>query len=132
MARELEGRRALVTGSSSGLGMAIAKRLALEGARLVVHGRNAERAERVAAEIRDGDTIVEHVVDPVEPRGLRFDRQIRTEEPLIVAVARPEHHAVLTQSDRSGVGVGRHMSYRQDRHEIDCFPVKPRSLAARR
>lgn len=52
MARDLDGKRALVTGSSNGLGMAIAKRLAREGARLVVHGRNAERAERVAAEIR--------------------------------------------------------------------------------
>ena len=52
MARELEGKRALVSGSSSGLGEAIAKRLAREGARLIVHGRNAERAERVAAEIR--------------------------------------------------------------------------------
>ncbi len=52
MAGELAGKRALVTGSSSGLGEAIAKRLASEGARLVIHGRNAERAERVAAEIR--------------------------------------------------------------------------------
>ena len=52
MTLELQGKRALVTGSSSGLGEAIAKRLAQEGARLVVHGRNVERAERVAAEIR--------------------------------------------------------------------------------
>ncbi|HTJ62411.1 MAG TPA: SDR family NAD(P)-dependent oxidoreductase [Alphaproteobacteria bacterium] len=52
MARELEGKRALVTGSSSGLGEAIAKRLSREGARLIVHGRNVERAERVAQEIR--------------------------------------------------------------------------------
>jgi 3-oxoacyl-[acyl-carrier protein] reductase len=40
MTLELQGKRALVTGSSSGLGEAIAKRLAKEGARLVVHGRN--------------------------------------------------------------------------------------------
>ncbi len=52
MAGELAGKRALVTGSSSGLGEAIAKRMAREGARLVIHGRNAERAERVASEIR--------------------------------------------------------------------------------
>ena len=48
---QLKGRRALVTGSSSGIGEAIARMLAQEGARVVVHGRNRERAEKVAAEI---------------------------------------------------------------------------------
>ena len=48
----LEGKRALVTGSNSGLGEAIVRRLAREGARVVVHGRDAVRAERVAADIR--------------------------------------------------------------------------------
>ncbi len=48
---QLQGKRALVTGSSSGIGAAIAKVLAREGARVVVHGRNRERAERVADEI---------------------------------------------------------------------------------
>ena len=47
----LKDRRALVTGSSSGIGEGIARMLAREGAALVVHGRNRERAEKVAAEI---------------------------------------------------------------------------------
>jgi NAD(P)-dependent dehydrogenase (short-subunit alcohol dehydrogenase family) len=49
---KLKGRRALVTGSSSGIGEAIARMLAQEGANVVVHGRNRERAEKVAAEIK--------------------------------------------------------------------------------
>ena len=52
MTLELAGKRTLVTGGGSGLGEAIAKRLAHEGCRLIVHGRNVERAERVSAEIR--------------------------------------------------------------------------------
>jgi 3-oxoacyl-[acyl-carrier protein] reductase len=48
---KLEEKRALVTGSSSGIGEAIARALAGQGAAVVVHGRDAVRAERVADEI---------------------------------------------------------------------------------
>ncbi|MFT3965511.1 MAG: SDR family oxidoreductase [Sphingobium sp.] len=48
---QLRGRRVLVTGSSSGIGEAIARMLAGEGAAVVVHGRNRERTEKVAADI---------------------------------------------------------------------------------
>jgi NAD(P)-dependent dehydrogenase (short-subunit alcohol dehydrogenase family) len=48
---QLKGRRALVTGSSSGIGKGIAQMLAQEGCSVVVHGRNRERAEKVAADI---------------------------------------------------------------------------------
>ena len=50
----LAGKRALVTGSSSGLGEAIAKLLAAEGVTVVVHGRDESRTNAVAEAIRTG------------------------------------------------------------------------------
>ncbi|WP_067821271.1 SDR family NAD(P)-dependent oxidoreductase [Nocardia inohanensis] len=48
MDMRLRGKRALVTGSTSGIGRAIACGLAREGAAVVVHGRDAERAKDTA------------------------------------------------------------------------------------
>ena len=45
---QLNGKRALITGSTDGIGEAIATALAREGARVVVHGRSADKAKRVA------------------------------------------------------------------------------------
>jgi len=48
---DLSGRSALVTGSTRGLGLALARALAEAGARVVVNGRSPEAAAEVAASI---------------------------------------------------------------------------------
>ena len=50
---DLTGRTALVTGSSRGLGLAMAEGLAAAGARLVLNGVDAGRLEATAATLRD-------------------------------------------------------------------------------
>ncbi|PSJ25436.1 short-chain dehydrogenase [Streptosporangium nondiastaticum] len=58
----LTGKRALVTGSSAGLGKDIAKLLAAEGAAVVVHGRDKDRTQGVAQEIREAGGMAGAVV----------------------------------------------------------------------
>ena len=50
---DLTGQRALVTGSTRGLGRVIARGLADHGAEVVVHGRDRARADEPAATFRD-------------------------------------------------------------------------------
>jgi 3-oxoacyl-[acyl-carrier protein] reductase len=53
----LSGKTALVTGASGGIGSAVAKALAAQGARVALSGTRAEALEKVAAEI-GGDAVI--------------------------------------------------------------------------
>jgi Short-chain alcohol dehydrogenase of unknown specificity len=49
---QLENKLALVSGSTAGIGLAIAKALAAEGARVIVNGRSEARVKEAIASIR--------------------------------------------------------------------------------
>ncbi|HVO44736.1 MAG TPA: SDR family oxidoreductase, partial [Steroidobacteraceae bacterium] len=49
----LSGKRALVTGSTAGIGLAIATALASEGAHVILNGRTAERVRQAIAQLRE-------------------------------------------------------------------------------
>ena len=58
---DLSGRTALVTGSSRGLGRAIAEGMAKAGARLIVNGTDPARVETAVAEFRSAGHLAEGV-----------------------------------------------------------------------
>jgi NAD(P)-dependent dehydrogenase (short-subunit alcohol dehydrogenase family) len=67
---DLSGRRALVSGSSQGIGLAIAIELARSGAAVVVNGRSQEKTEKAADQVRR--EVPAAVVTPV-PADLASD-----------------------------------------------------------
>lgn len=70
MKLELDGRRALVAGSSAGLGLAAARALAREGASVVISGRDAGRLSAAADALRsDGASVVTVIADVSSPEG---------------------------------------------------------------
>ena len=56
MTRKLEGKVAVVTGGSSGIGLATAQRFAAEGAKVVITGRRQPELDSAVREI-GGDAI---------------------------------------------------------------------------
>ncbi len=83
MAGMLEGKVILVTGSTTGIGEATARRCVAEGAQVMVHGRDEERAKALVADLGEaaayvigdlGDPdVCDHVVDATVERFGRLD-----------------------------------------------------------
>jgi len=67
VAKRFEAKTAIVTGSSRGIGRAIAGRLARDGAAVVLNGRHAEDLDLAAKDLRaDGATVATAVVDAID------------------------------------------------------------------
>lgn len=103
---DLSGRRALVTGSSQGLGLALARALASAGAELVLNGRDPDRLAAASASLEaEGHTA----------RAMAFD--VTDEAQVAEAIARIE--AELGPIDILVNNAGM-----QVRAPLDDFPVE--------
>lgn len=80
----LEGRNALVTGASKGIGLGIARTLVEEGAKVAVASRSRERIEAAAEQI--GATPFEHDTGDVDGAAALIDRVESQLGPLDVLV----------------------------------------------
>jgi NAD(P)-dependent dehydrogenase (short-subunit alcohol dehydrogenase family) len=68
----LQGRRALVTGGSKGLGRAIAEELAREGAAVAICARHEDEVRQAAEDLRAlGTTVHAEVADVTDPEQVR-------------------------------------------------------------
>lgn len=77
----LQGKRVLVTGGSSGIGLAIAKTVLAKGARVVISGRRPEQLKAAAGQLRAGGGWVEFVAaDVTTEQGRRATFEIALEK----------------------------------------------------
>jgi 2-hydroxycyclohexanecarboxyl-CoA dehydrogenase len=94
-ARPLEGRRAFVTGGSKGIGAAIVRRLAGEGAQVVFSAQDMTSAATIAAETAATPVFLNlaeiHTVAPVIGRHGPFD--------ILVNNAGQDQHAFFTKTE---------------------------------
>ena len=65
----LDGRTAIVTGASSGIGLSTARALAAEGARVALGARRVERLEEIAEELGEGHVV--GALDVTDPESSR-------------------------------------------------------------
>jgi gluconate 5-dehydrogenase len=82
---DLTGKRALITGSGSGIGFALAKGMAAAGAAIVLNGRNAAKLETAKAEIPGATAHVFDVTDTAAVAAA-IDKIERDEGPIDILV----------------------------------------------
>jgi short-subunit dehydrogenase len=76
MTRDLNGRRILITGASSGIGKALAQQLAPLGARLILAARSEDKLNEVAAGLASPPIVVPADVTKEDDRQRMLDRAV--------------------------------------------------------
>ncbi|MGV8985923.1 MAG: SDR family NAD(P)-dependent oxidoreductase [Cypionkella sp.] len=66
---QLEGKTALVTGATAGIGFGIASRLAREGVTVTIAGRNRDKLEAAAAQLSEVGKVTPVLADPATAEG---------------------------------------------------------------
>jgi NAD(P)-dependent dehydrogenase (short-subunit alcohol dehydrogenase family) len=99
MTQRYEGRTAVITGGGSGIGLATARRLATEGARVVVADIDPDTGKAAADEV-DGLFVRTDVTDAEQVTAL-FEAAARTYGGIDLAfhnagISPPEDHSILT------------------------------------
>jgi len=111
----LTGRVCIVTGSTGGIGLATARLLAAEGARVVVCGRSAERVERARGEAGAALSVVCDLAEPLAPARLveRTQTELGPIDVLVnnVGVATQSSFEDLTEEDWASMWALNVMSY---------------------
>ncbi len=110
---QLDDKTILITGSTDGVGRRVAERLATAGARVLIHGRNGARGERVLAAIRAAGNEKARFY----PADLASLAEVRR----LADAVRRDHECIHVLINNAGVGSGGAAGTRQvsaDGHEL--------------
>lgn len=105
----VSGKSALVAGGASGLGEATARRLAEDGARVVIADLNTEKGEAVAAELGEAATFAEADVTDPDAVQAAVDAASQAEGGLRISVC------------CAGIGWAQRVAGKQGPHDLTVF-----------
>lgn len=72
---QLSGKRVLITGGGSGIGLAVARQFLQEGAAVTISGRDAAKLERAGRDLAGGDRLLVQSCDVADPK--QVDKLVR-------------------------------------------------------
>jgi len=110
---DVAGKTILITGSTDGVGRHVALALAAAGAKVLVHGRNRARAERLLATMREGG----------QADAMFYEADLSSLDNVraLVAAVRRDHQRLDVLVNNAGIGTasgGRQRRVSQDGYEL--------------